>query len=108
MPLSNNNSNKLVLLLVPILVVQGIISVSLINQNIYFDNQTKLRLEQKNNYILTQSKLKTTRDMELNNSLNIYQNSKEWQQYTNNSKIKLEDYRNTVNNQSPLMEIKKR
>lgn len=108
MQLLNNNPKKLFLFLIPILVIQGIIAVSLINQNIYFDNQIKLRVEQKNNYTLIQNKLKTNKDMDLNNSFNIYQNSKEWQQYTNNSKIKLEDYRTIINNQSPLMEIKKR
>ena len=98
------NNRILVAMLVIGLVIQGTMTIFMINQNISFQNQTRDKIEKKNNDQLTNDKLKINYEYTLNNNIASYENTKQWLQYSN-SRIPIENYRLKDSNNSPLMEV---
>jgi hypothetical protein len=99
------NSRLLITFLVIGLAIQGTMTIFMINQNISFQNQTRDKIDDKSKAQLTNEKLKINYEYTLNNNIGNYENTKQWQQYSN-SRIPIEDYRLKDNNNSPLMEIR--
>jgi hypothetical protein len=99
-----NNTRIIIIFLTIGLAFQGTMTIFMINQNIYLQNQSRDKIDKKNNDQLTNDKLRINYEYTLNNNLGSYENTKQWLQYSN-TRIPIENYRLKDSNNSPLMEV---
>ena len=99
-----NNFKIITIILLIGLIIQGTMTIFMINQSISFQNQTRDKIEAKANSGLLNEKLKINYEYTLNNNISAFENTKQWLQYSN-SRIPIEDYKLKDNFNSPLMEL---
>ena len=87
-------------------VAECIFCVFFINQNIYTQNQIKIKINDIRSQEASQNKLKLNKDLELNNSIDSIENTKAWEHYSN-IKIQLNQYKDRDPNVTPLLELNK-
>jgi hypothetical protein len=87
-----------------LLSIQGIFCIFLINQNNSIEKLTYEKVEVLKKGNLTIEKLKLNSELNLNNNFSIYENTKQWINYSKN-RINLELYKDKNQFEPPLTEI---